>query len=168
MFLDISRQHNLALPQHKRETHRKVGLKKFVVNLCYFNNTIPLSTRKMMIQMVSQALFSYFPYSFPLLPWSSTFLCASKHGSPQRPYCYLHLKPSGQPELPLYGTCASSDTQRQQTVSVLWGLGGRSKIWDIAPAALNASFKCKHTSEVLFEGRSISIVMKSTDHSKEV
>lgn len=51
---------------------------------------------------------------------------------------------------------------------VLCGLGGRSKIWDTAPAALNTSFKCKHPSDVLFEGRSISMAMKSTDHSKEV
>lgn len=58
MFLDISRQHNLVLPQHKKEICRKVGLKTFVVNLCYFNNTIPPSTRKMMIQLVSQGLIS--------------------------------------------------------------------------------------------------------------
>lgn len=51
---------------------------------------------------------------------------------------------------------------------VLHGLGGRSKIWDTAPAALNTSFKCKDISDVIFEGRSISMAMKSTDHSKEV
>lgn len=51
---------------------------------------------------------------------------------------------------------------------VLHGLGGRSKTWDTAPAALNISFKCKHTSDVISEGRNISMAMKSTDYSKEV
>lgn len=46
------------------------------------------------------------------------------------------------------------------------GLGGRSKIWDTAPATLNTSSKCKHTS--ISEGISISLAMKSPDHSKEV
>lgn len=51
---------------------------------------------------------------------------------------------------------------------VLCGPRGRAKIWDTAPAAMNTSFKCKHTSGVIFEGRRISIAMKSTDHSKEL
>lgn len=90
MFLDISRQRNLALPQHKKEIWGKVGLKKFVVNLCYFNNTIPLSTRKIMIQLGSQGLNSViFHTAFDFC------LEGTPYSVPQRPYCHRHLKPVG-------------------------------------------------------------------------
>lgn len=46
--------------------------------------------------------------------------------------------------------------------------GSSLAVQDTTPAVMNTSFKCKHISDIIFEGRSISVAVKSTDHSKEV
>lgn len=70
--------------------------------------------------------------------------------------------------VPVNGTYASRDTQRQQLMSALCSLCDKSKNWDTAPAAKNRSVYVKHISETVFERRSISMAMKSADHSKQV
>lgn len=81
---------------------------------------------------------------------------------------HLHLKTSEQPVVPLHGSCAQCDILRQQLMSVLCGLCDRSENRDTAPAAKNTSVYIKHISEIGFERRSMSMAIKSIDHSKEV